>query len=113
MSLEPCSRDQTKLVHETKHHTRNTQQAVFFHEVPHNIADFAILISHGFSLVGALQAQWASAVCVYERESVCVCVCMFVCPCVRATLGHYTFLTFKFTGRRPVGHAHRASIAEC
>jgi solute carrier family 39 (zinc transporter), member 7 len=35
--------------------------AVFFHEVPHNVADFAILISNGFSRVGALQAQWASA----------------------------------------------------
>lgn len=45
-----------------KGHGLSTTMAVFFHEVPHNVADFAILISNGFSGVGALQAQWASAV---------------------------------------------------
>jgi len=45
-----------------KGHGLSTTMAVFFHEVPHNVADFAILISNGFSRVGALQAQWASAV---------------------------------------------------
>jgi len=45
-----------------KGHGLSTTMAVFFHEVPHNLADFAILISNGFSRMGALQAQWASAV---------------------------------------------------
>jgi len=45
-----------------KGHGLSTTMAVFFHEVPHNVADFAILISNGFSRMGALQAQWASAV---------------------------------------------------
>ena len=44
-----------------KGHGLSTTMAVFFHEVPHNVADFAILISNGFSRLGALQAQWASA----------------------------------------------------
>ena len=44
-----------------KGHGLSTTIAVFFHEVPHNVADFAILISNGFSQVAALQAQWASA----------------------------------------------------
>ena len=45
----------------SKGHGLSTTMAVFFHEVPHNIADFAILISHGFSHSGAMRAQWASA----------------------------------------------------
>mmetsp|Transcript_39927 Transcript_39927/g.94724 ORF Transcript_39927/g.94724 Transcript_39927/m.94724 type:complete len:472 (+) Transcript_39927:90-1505(+) len=38
-----------------------TTAAVFFHEVPHNIADFAILIQNGFSHNAALKAQFVSA----------------------------------------------------
>ncbi|EKX45202.1 hypothetical protein GUITHDRAFT_87151 [Guillardia theta CCMP2712] len=44
-----------------KGHGISTTLAVFFHEVPHNIADFAILIQNGFSHSSALWAQWGSA----------------------------------------------------
>jgi len=39
----------------------STTVAVFFHEVPHNVADFAILIQSGFSKRKALLAQFVSA----------------------------------------------------
>eukprot|EP00281_Chroomonas_sp_CCMP1168_P008642 CAMPEP_0206257482 /NCGR_PEP_ID=MMETSP0047_2-20121206/25366_1 /ASSEMBLY_ACC=CAM_ASM_000192 /TAXON_ID=195065 /ORGANISM="Chroomonas mesostigmatica_cf, Strain CCMP1168" /LENGTH=173 /DNA_ID=CAMNT_0053684075 /DNA_START=24 /DNA_END=545 /DNA_ORIENTATION=- len=44
-----------------KGHGVSTTLAVFFHEVPHNIADFAILIQNGFSHGNALRAQFISA----------------------------------------------------
>lgn len=45
-----------------KGHGLSTTLAVFFHEVPHNIADFAILIQNGFSQSSALKAQFVSAI---------------------------------------------------
>jgi len=38
----------------------STTAAVFFHEVPHNVGDFAILLQNGFSKRKALVAQLAS-----------------------------------------------------
>jgi len=45
-----------------KGHGVPTTLAVFFHEVPHNIADFAILIQNGLSHATALQVQFMSAI---------------------------------------------------
>mmetsp|Transcript_3525 Transcript_3525/g.12308 ORF Transcript_3525/g.12308 Transcript_3525/m.12308 type:complete len:176 (-) Transcript_3525:2774-3301(-) len=38
-----------------------TAVAIFFHEVPHNLADFAILIENGFTAKQALLAQFCSS----------------------------------------------------
>jgi zinc transporter 7 len=45
----------------------STTLAVFFHEVPHNIADFAILIQNGFTQSSALKAQFVSAFGAFRK----------------------------------------------
>jgi zinc transporter 7 len=42
-----------------------TTIAVFFHEIPHEIGDYAILIQSGFSKKNAMFAQLATAIGMY------------------------------------------------
>ncbi len=43
------------------HHRATTTVAVFFHEIPHEVGDFALLVQSGFSKRAAMGAQFVTA----------------------------------------------------
>ena len=44
---------------------RSVTLAVLLHEIPHELGDFAVLVSHGFSKRGAFMSQFVSAIGAY------------------------------------------------
>merc|ERR1719498_2201865 len=44
---------------------RSVTIAVLLHEIPHELGDFAVLVSHGFSKRGAFMSQFVSAIGAY------------------------------------------------
>ena len=51
-----------------------TTMAVFFHEIPHEVGDFALLIQSGFSKRKAMGAQFVTAVGAFLGTCIGICV---------------------------------------
>ncbi|KAI8977066.1 ZIP zinc transporter-domain-containing protein [Mycotypha africana] len=55
-----------------------TAIAVFFHEIPHEISDYAILVQSGFSKKSAMMAQFTTAVGAYLGTFIGICLEEFI-----------------------------------
>ncbi len=64
-----------------------TTVAVFFHEIPHEVGDFALLVQSGFSKRAAMGSQFITAIGAFLGTLIGIAVQEFGGPGVEETMG--------------------------
>lgn len=64
-----------------------TTVAVFFHEIPHEVGDFALLVQSGFSKRAAMGSQFITAIGAFLGTLIGIAVQEFGNPAVEASTG--------------------------